>query len=648
MHTHSHTHPRLRSAVSGPTDASLLELAHACGSRLRALEIETIQTIDTNRRYVPQVTPEGIHAVLRECPVLDFCVWWDVKWQEEELAALIQHFRSRIKRVVLGDIYHVRESMVAVLPNREDFSCPDKTFLDVVQTWMDDVERWGVSALDTVAPGTDLTLVLGRNVVLDESMPMPPMKQIISMLQQKLPTNSLRGLSLGSPVLDKLEYDPEMSARLCGFVEHHSQSLTHLHIGPHPQSLQSVFTTLRLVLPRAPSLVRVATHHKQNILYREGDVIRFLDSLARDVFTLMAAHSPLIRDVRFNVDLQSNFSWPHEHALTHLGSETEKSVRLVMQRLQSYAGLPPTVQCWSEFLSLAESLNTDYNYVLPSGTFSTQDFTEEVMAFALARAEEWVEQLRSVESGSTAEQDVDLLGWDTVDRAAEHAKEGVQVCKRVISLRSRFVDATKGRSFDVDWSTSCNALRWFSPTYGLTRIQHVRVQPCETLISLSSCLNALAQLPPGLITVTIDMHNLNLGRKKERGIASIFVDSLLALVQCHGKTLREIEIIQNYPLTALTANVWIGVVAHCPRLRRLIHGIIVIGSGRKHSSSSIAMRQFVRGLARVSPWLTYIDGSFCHDGVHVSCPMDVSVLAMLPRLRGFYTVNVDFYRGLCY
>ena len=64
--------------MSGPTDASLLALAQACEGRLRALKVETIQTVDTSGLPVPQVTPEGIRAVLRASPALDCCVWWDV------------------------------------------------------------------------------------------------------------------------------------------------------------------------------------------------------------------------------------------------------------------------------------------------------------------------------------------------------------------------------------------------------------------------------------------------------------------------------------------------------------------------------------------------------------------------------------------
>ena len=562
---------------------------------------------------------------------------------------------------MLGCTYHVHESMIALLPDRDDFPSLGESFLDAVQTWMDDASRWGVGALDTVLPGADLMLVVGRNFC---SATMPPMNRVLSLLREQLPTNSVHGLSLGSPVLDDLERDPQMVACLSGVVEHQSQSLAHLHIASYPQSLSSVFLTLRLVLPRAPALVRVETYHKQTPLRDEYSVTSFLDSLARDAFTLMAAHCPLIRDFCFNIDLKGSkkeLYWPCEHALTHHTKETQRSVRLVMQRLQSYAGLPPTVQCWSEFYSLAKSLETDHDYLgLSLGTFLFQGFTqgisitEEAMAVALARAEEWVEQLRAMGGGSMDEKHLDLFrGWDTGIRASQHAEEGVQGCKRLIALRRQFIDALVGRRFDVKWSASVNALRWSPPTYGLKRIQHVHVRTCATLRSLSNCLYALGQLSPGLITVWVDVKNL--AKEKERGTALSVADSLLALAKRHGRTLVELGLEHHDSLNTLTADVWVDIVTHCPRLRRLDHGIVYMGSTTKHYSLSMAMRQFVRSVARASPWLADINGSFYHDNYLVACNAitnslhtDSWILSMLPRLRGFYEVNVDFYRGLCY
>ena len=139
----------------------------------------------------------------------------------------------------------------------------------------------------------------------------------------------------------------------------------------------------------------------------------------------------------------------------------QRSVRLVMQRLQSYAGLPPPARLWGEFWTLLECAVTNH------GHLGLQEIipTDAELAAALARAEEWQKELsdatpsdpdavytfppnKASDEGNPGTSP-DLKGWYNLPRALQHAGEGVEICKKLIVLRQPLLDAMTEDVFRV-------------------------------------------------------------------------------------------------------------------------------------------------------------------------------------------------------
>ena len=116
--------------------------------------------------------------------------------------------------------------------------------------------------------------------------------------------------------------------------------------------------------------------------------------------------------------------------------------------------------------------------------------------------------------------------------------------------------------------------------------------------------------------------------------------SLLAVAKRHGRTLRELHLSTS---KALSADVLVEVVSHCPRLKHLVYGT------RSEGSTSLGddprantFRRFIRSVARAAPWLE------CVQSVDTPGSPDPIIFAMMPRLHTYYSANVDYYVGLCY